>query len=65
MPRKSRIDTPGALHHIIGRGINRKAIFTDDKDRENFLERLNNILTETQTSCFAWTLIPNHFHLFI
>ena len=26
MPRKSRIDTPGALHHIIARGIERTDI---------------------------------------
>ena len=63
MPRKSRIDTPGALHHIIARGIDRKNIFKDDKDRDNFLERLGAIIKETETHCFAWALIPNHFHL--
>ena len=61
MPRKSRIDAPGALHHIIVRGIERKTIFKDDADRDNFLERLQNILTDSNTSCFAWALIPNHF----
>ena len=34
MPRRSRIDPPGALHHIIGRGIERMAIFRDDHDRD-------------------------------
>jgi putative transposase len=63
MPRKSRIDAPGALHHIIARGINRKEIFIDDKDRDNFLERLGDILAETQTFCFAWAFIPSRFHL--
>ncbi len=27
MPRKARIDAPGALHHIIARGIVRRSIF--------------------------------------
>ena len=27
MPRKSRIDASGALHHIIARGIERSKIF--------------------------------------
>ena len=40
MPRKARIDAPGALHHIIIRGIERKAIFKDNTDRDNFVERL-------------------------
>ena len=65
MPRKARIDAPGALHHIIVRGIERRKIFYDDNDRDNFIDRLGMILTETQTSCFAWALIPNHLHLLL
>jgi len=65
MPRKARIDAPGAVHHIIGRGINRQEIFSDQKDYLNFLERLGDLLTETKTSCYAWALIPNHFHLLL
>lgn len=65
MPRKARIDAPGALHHIIGRGIEQRKIFNDNHDRDNFLERLGTILFETSTSCYAWALIPNHFHLLL
>ncbi|MFZ0613832.1 MAG: transposase, partial [Desulfobacterales bacterium] len=65
MPRQSRIDAPGALHHIIARGIGRRNIFSDDQDRDNFLERLKTVLEETRTGCYAWALIPNHFHLLL
>jgi REP element-mobilizing transposase RayT len=65
MPRKARIDAPGALHHIIVRGIERRKIFYDDGDRDNFLERLGAVLTETGTPCFSWALIPNHLHLLL
>jgi REP element-mobilizing transposase RayT len=65
MPRKSRIDAPGALHHIIVRGIEGRNIFRDNKDRIKFLERLGDILTENPTPCFAWALMPNHFHLLL
>jgi len=65
MPRKARIDAPGALHHIIIRGIERRRIFSDDQDRDNFIERLGKIITETQTSCLAWALIPNHAHILL
>ena len=65
MPRKSRIDAPGALHHIICRGIERRPIFEDDYDRDHFVERLATVLEETATPCYAWALIPNHFHLLI
>jgi REP element-mobilizing transposase RayT len=49
----------------MARGIERRKIFWDDKDRSLFLERLAAILEETQTQCYAWTLIPNHFHLLL
>ena len=39
MPRQSRIDAPGALHHAtIIHGIERKAIFKDDADRTEFID---------------------------
>jgi len=63
MPRKSRIDAPGAMHHIIVRGIDRQKIFRTYEDRNNFIKRLGTILKETKTDCYAWALIPNHFHL--
>jgi putative transposase len=65
MPRNSRIDAPGALHHIIGRGINRQVIFSDKSDYKDFLDRLGDIFSESKTSCYAWALIPNHFHLLL
>ncbi len=65
MPRKARIDAPGALNHLIVRGIDRRRIFSDDQDRDNFVERLDDIVNETQTGCFAWALIPNHAHILL
>lgn len=47
MPRISRLDNPGLLHHVMIRGIERRKIFRDDKDRENFLGRLSILLPET------------------
>ena len=58
MPRQSRIDAPGALHHIIARGIGRRNIFNDDQDRDNFVKRLQMVLEQTRTGCYAWALIP-------
>ncbi len=37
MPRQASLDVPGALHHIMVRGINKSIIFTDDQDRNLFL----------------------------
>jgi len=65
MPRRSRIDAAGALHDVMVRGIERGTLFRDDTDRNNFLERLGEILLDTKTLCYAWALIPNHFHLLL
>ncbi len=65
MPRITRIDAPGAFHHIIARGIEQRKIFIDDIDRNNFLDRLGKVLSETDTTCFAWALIPHHLHLLL
>jgi len=65
MPRQPRLDAPGLLQHVIARGIERRKLFRNDKDRKSFLDRLADILEETQTQCYAWALIPNHFHLLL
>jgi putative transposase len=65
MPRHARIDAPGALHHIIGRGVNRQEIFSGDDDYTLFIERLSLLIKETHTRCFAWALMTNHFHLLL
>ncbi len=62
MPRLARLDAPGVLHHVIIRGIERRRIFNDNKDREDFVERLSALLPETKTLCYAWAFMPNHAH---
>ncbi len=61
----ARRQAPGALHHVIVRGIERGKIFRSDYDRKNFLNRLGKLISDTQTDCFAWALIPNHVHLLL
>jgi putative transposase len=49
-----------APHHI--RGIERRKILLNQKDYEDFIERLAMLLPEMKTACYAWVLIPNHAH---
>ncbi len=65
MPRQARIDAPDALHHIMVRGIERREIFRDNKDKDGFVERLGDIIKATSTSCYAWSLLSNHVHLLL
>jgi len=58
-----RLDAPGVLHHVMARGIERRDLFRDDGDRQQFLLRLETALRRTGTSVYAWALIPKHVQL--
>lgn len=63
MPRQPRLDIPGALHHIMLRGINKSSIFNDDHDRTAFMEHIGEILNEEHDRIYAWVLMRNHVHV--
>ena len=63
MPRRARIDALRAFRHVMRRGIERCRFFWEDSDLDDFLKRLETILTETRTPCYAWALMPNHITL--
>jgi REP element-mobilizing transposase RayT len=63
MARQPRDDAPGVAHHVMLRGIERRRIFVDDRDREDFLRRLGALAPPLGFRCFAWALMPNHVHL--
>jgi len=65
MPRQPRLDAPGALHHLIGRGIERTKIFRNVRDRNDFLDRLSSLCCNGSLVVYAWALMPNHFHLLV
>ncbi|MDP3016168.1 MAG: transposase, partial [Deltaproteobacteria bacterium] len=65
MARQPRLDTPGALHHVIGRGIERATIFRTDADRNDFLNRLADLCVDGNLMVYAWSLLSNHFHLLV
>ena len=62
MLRLAGLDAAGVLHHIMIRGKERRKIFLENKDREDLLDRLSNLLPENKTTCYAWTFLPNHAH---
>lgn len=65
MPRLARLDAPGVLHHVMGRGIEGNDIFYNNKDRDDFINRLSILVDENAFEVYAWSLMPNHFHLLL
>ncbi len=65
MPRGPRLDAPGVLHHVMARGLDRQVIFRDDRDRTDFVRRLEGLAAGAALRVYAWALLPNHFHLLV
>jgi len=62
---------PGALHHVMGpdesgfslcsnSSIDGVPIFSNRKDREDFLERLADLCQADALSIYAWSLMSTH-----
>jgi putative transposase len=65
MPRLARLDAPGVLHHVMGRGIEKNNIFLNKKDRNDFINRLSVLVDEGAIEIYAWALMTNHFHILL
>ncbi len=65
MARPLRIEYPGALYHVTSRGNAKNKIFSDDQDRERFLETLGDVVNRYNWLCYAYCLMDNHYHLMI
>jgi REP element-mobilizing transposase RayT len=47
------------------RGIEKRPIFHCERDRESYAETLARVFSATDTSCLAWSFMPNHVHLLV
>ncbi len=65
MPRKPRIEFAGAVYHVMSRGNHQEAIFLEDRDREIFLDTLEEVCGRTGWRVHAFVLMGNHYHLLI
>ncbi len=65
VPRQPRLDAPSTLHHVMVRGIERTALFRDDRDRTDFVARLATVVAAGAWTVYAWALLPNHAHLLV
>jgi REP element-mobilizing transposase RayT len=65
MPRQARLDAPNTLHHVMVRGIERTALFRDDRDREDFVAQLAALALRGALTIYAWALLPNHAHFLV
>ena len=65
MPRVARKYSELKVYHITIRGIDKKDIFYDDKDRYKFLEFIKKTKEKYNYEIYAYCLMDNHVHLVI
>lgn len=65
MSRPLRLEYPGAVWHVTARGNDRRDVFRDDADREQFLSILGRTVGLFRWKLHAWVLMGNHYHVLV
>jgi len=65
MARPLRIQYPGAMYHIISRGIGRMTIFHNEKDWTKFISFMARVIKKYNWICHAYCLMGTHYHIFL
>ncbi|MDQ3266935.1 MAG: transposase [Myxococcota bacterium] len=65
MPRIPRAATGSNILHIINRGNARATVFHSDSDYAGCINLLSKALDRFELELYAFTLMPNHFHLVV
>jgi putative transposase len=63
MPRKQRIQFPGAVYHVISRGNYRKEIFLSENTGKAFERALFETVERCGWKLHAYVIMSNHYHL--
>jgi putative transposase len=61
--RPLRLLVPDGIYHATARGIDRNAIYADDRDRRLFMRILERTISRFGWRCLSYCLMENHFHL--
>jgi len=63
MPRKLRLEYPGAIYHVINRGNYRRDIFADEKTKSAFVTCVFEACEKSNWILHAFIAMINHYHL--
>lgn len=63
MSRPLRIEFPGAVYHVMARGVARMRTFDDETDYLTFLNLLGDLVADGVLIVYCFCLMPNHPHI--
>jgi putative transposase len=65
MPHLPRIHAPGLYYHVFARGNNKDPIFFEKANYQRFLNTIEKNRLPLHFKLYAYSLLPNHFHLMV
>ncbi len=65
MQNSERFPIENGLFHVTNRGVDRRNIVLDDRDRKTWLRLLGRNATRCEWRVFAFALLDNHFHIYL
>ena len=65
MARPLRVNIEDGWSHVYARGLNRMALFRDDRDREHMLDLFAETVERYRVLVHCYVLMGNHFHLVV
>lgn len=65
MPRRPRLDRPGAWHHVVNRGLAKRPLFESRMDKRSFLARLACQVRASRLEVHSYSLLTTHFHMLV
>lgn len=65
MARPTRVNVEDGWYHVTCRGIERREIFREDREREHFLGLLETAVERFRIIVHAYVLMDNHYHLIV
>jgi putative transposase len=65
MARRPRLAIAGQAHHLLQRGHNGQAVFSDEGDCQQYLSCLHAAAREHRVQLHAYALMPDHVHLLV
>ncbi len=63
MARAPREWLEGGIYHLFSRGSDRRPLFEQQRDYFEFAVLMADAAVRDNVDCFAWCLMPNHWHV--
>lgn len=65
MPRTRRRESATGIYHVVVRGIDKKAVFFEKREKKRILNLIHENFNEYNVEIFAYCIMSNHFHLLL